>query len=135
MGVVTVVALYQSFVDAVMERAVEVLLHFLVATVAEEGSLLLHQELAFLRMVGRVAVYAAHVVLQVCGACEVAMLFAVCVASQATRADFLGRGILECKDLRLIAATINMRFPWTVACLASMPLWPFFRIQRGHIVR
>src|SRR6266513_2268305 len=130
MRVVAVAALHQSFVDAVVECAVELLLHFLVATVAKERSLFLHQELAFLWMVGRVAVYAAHVVLQVCGTGEVAVFFAVCVASQTTRADFLGRGILERKDLRLIATTINMRFPWTVACLASMPLWPLLRIQR-----
>ena len=135
MRVVAVAALHQSFVDAVVEGAVELLLYFLVAPVAKQRRLFLHQELAFLRMVGRVAVYAAHVVLQVCGTSVVAVLFSVCVASQAARADFLGRGILECKDLRFIATTIDMRFPWTVAGLATMPLWPFFRIQRSHIMR
>src|SRR5437773_11755474 len=67
MRVVAVVALHESFVDAVVESAVELLLYFLVAPVAKQRGLFFHQEFAFLRMVGRVAVYAAHVVLQVRG--------------------------------------------------------------------
>src|SRR5258708_2121546 len=79
-GVVTVVALHQSFVDAVMERAIELLLHFLMATVAEERSLFLHQELALLGVMRIVAVCAVYAILQVSGTREIAVLLAVLVA-------------------------------------------------------
>ncbi len=134
-GIVAVIALHEAFVHTVMEGAIELLLHFLVAAIAKQRRLFLHQELAFLRMVRRVAVYAAHVVLQVRGTSVVAVLLSVRVASQAACADFLGRGILECKDLRFIAATVDVSFPWTVACFAAVPLWTFLRVQRRHIVR
>src|ERR1700687_3859590 len=86
-GIVAVVALHHAFIHSVMERAVELLLHFLVAAIAEHGGLFLHQELAFLRVVGRVAVRATDSVLEVSGAREVVMLFAILVALQAACAD------------------------------------------------
>ena len=135
MWVMAVVALYQSFVDSMMERPVELLPHFLMAAVAELRRLFLHQKLTFLRMVGRVAIYAAHVVLQVRGASVVAVLLSVCMASQAARADFRSRSVLESENLGLVATTIDVCLPWTVARLTTMPLRPFFRIQRRHIVR
>ena len=133
--IVAVAALDHSFIDSVMEGSIKLLFRLEMAAVTELRRLLLQQELAFFGVMRRVAVDAAHVVLQVRRPSVIAVLLSVGVASQAALADFLGRGILECKDLRLIAATFDVCLPWTMARLASMPLWPFFRIQRGHIVR
>ena len=65
MRIVAIVALDQSLIHLVMERPVKLLLHFLMAAVAQLRQLFLHQVLAFLSVVGRVAVNAANVVLQV----------------------------------------------------------------------
>jgi len=133
--IVAVAALHHPFIDSVVEGPSKLLLRLEMAAVTELRRLLLHQELAFFGVMRRVAVDATYVVLQVRRPRVVAVLLSVRVASQAAFADFLGRGILECKDLRLIAATIDVCFPWTVTRLASMPLWTFFGIQRSHIVR
>src|SRR5216683_62549 len=135
MRVVAVVALHQPFVDAVVEGAVELLLHFLVAAVAKQRRLFLHQELAFLRMVGRVAVYAAHVVLQVRGTSVVAVLLSVCVASKAACADLRCRGVLEGKDPGLVTTTFDVRFPRTVACFTTVPLRALFGVKCRDKVR
>jgi len=83
-------ALHQPFIQAMMERPKELLLGFQMAAVAKRRLLLLHQELAFFRVVRVVAVRAAYVVLQVRGAPKIAVLLAVGVASQAALTDFLG---------------------------------------------
>ena len=62
-GIVTVVALHQALVDAVMEGTSKLLLDFQVAAVAKLRRLFFHQELTFLGVMGIVAIGAAHIVL------------------------------------------------------------------------
>ena len=50
--VVTVIALHQTLVYAVMERSIELLFGLQMTTVAEQRRPFLHQELAFLGVVG-----------------------------------------------------------------------------------
>ncbi len=135
MWIVAVAALHHSFIDSVMEGPSKLLLCLEMAAVAELWLFRFHQKLAFLRMMRRVAVRATHIVLEMGGARVVAVLLAVRMASEATVADLLRRRILERENLRLIPATIDVGFPWTVTRLASMPLGTFLRVQRRHIVR
>jgi hypothetical protein len=86
-------------------------------------------------MVGIVAVRAAYAILQVRRPRKIAVLFAVLVAIQAAGAGFCCGGVLENEDLRLVSTAFNVRFAWSVARFTAMPLRPFFRIQRRHIVR
>lgn len=65
MRIVAIATLHQPFIHAVMERPVELLADFQMATVAKLRSLLFHQMNSFFRMVRRMAIYAAHIVLQV----------------------------------------------------------------------
>ena len=68
MRIVTIGALHESFVYAVMEGPVELLLLIQVAAVAECWLLLFQQKLALFCMVGVVAIGAGHSVLKVDGA-------------------------------------------------------------------
>src|SRR5262249_29706946 len=97
--IVAIAALHHSFVHPVMERARELLGHFLVAAIAELRLFFLHQALAFFWMVRRVAIDAAHIVLEVCRTSIITVLFAVGVAAEAALADFFCRYILESEDL------------------------------------
>ena len=85
--IVAIVALHESFVHAMVECPVELLLYLLMAAVAEQRRFFLHQELAFFGVVRIVAIDAAHSILQVRRAREVAVLLAILVAIQAARAD------------------------------------------------
>jgi hypothetical protein len=64
------------------------------------------------------------------GAAEIAVLLAILVAIEAVRAGVRRRSALETKNLGFVAAALDMRLPWTVACLASVPLGTFLRIER-----
>src|SRR5450432_2128235 len=86
-------------------------------------------------MMRRMTIDAAHVVLQVRRPRVVAVLFVVTMAAQTTAADLLRRGILEREYLRFVAAAVDVGFPRTMAGLASMPLRPLFRIERGYEMR
>lgn len=90
MGIVTIGALDETFIYAMMKRPLKLLRDFLMAAIAKLRLLFFHQVLRFLGMVWRMAVRATHVVLQVGGACEIAVLFPVAMATQAAIADFLG---------------------------------------------
>lgn len=81
--VVAVAAVDQSFVDAMMEGLGEIGLYFLVAGVAQRRLRGLQKLPVDLGIVHGVAIHAAHVVLQVLGPQEVAVLFAKLVAAQA----------------------------------------------------
>ena len=129
MGVVAVVTLHQSLVDSVPERAVELLLHFLMAAVAQLRRLLSHQELTLFCMVRRVAIDATHVVLEVGGARKITMLFAIVMTRQAACADLLCGCIFKGKNLRLVAAPIHVLLARSMAGLATMPLRPLLRVQ------
>lgn len=138
-GVVTIVALNQSLVDAVMERPRKLGFHVHVARVAKFRRFGFHQELAFLAMMWRVAIDAGHTVRQMHGTVIVAVLLAVLVTPQTASAGFLRRNALEREYFRFVSAAIDMLFAWTVACLTTLPLRSFvgshLGIQCGSKVR
>ena len=135
MWIVAVAALHEPFVNAVMKRARELLLCFEMTAVAQLWLLLFHQELAFLRIMRRVAVRAADVVLQMGGARKITVLFAVGVTAKTTLADFLCGDVLKAEDFRFVASAVDVGLPWTVTCLAAMPLGPLPCIQSRDVVR
>jgi hypothetical protein len=105
------------------------------AAVTKLWLLLFHQELAFLRIMRRVAVRATHVVLEMGGSSEVAVLLTVGMTAKTTLADFLCGGVLKSEDLRFVATAVDMGLTWTMACLAAMPLGPLLCIQSRDVVR
>jgi hypothetical protein len=133
--IVAIAALHEPFINTMMKSARELLLGFEMAAVAELGLLLLHQKLAFLRIMRRVAVRAANVVLEMCGSSEVAVLLAVGMTPKTTLTDFLGRGILEGENPRFVAAAVDVLFSWPVASFAAVPLRTLLRVQRCDHVR
>lgn len=135
MRIMAIAALHQPFVNTMMKGARELLLRFQMTAVAQLRLLVFHQELAFLRIVRRVAVGATDVVLQMGGACKIAVFLAVGMAAQTTLADFLRGGVLKAKDLRFVASPVDVGLSRTVTCLAAMPLGPFFCIQSRDVVR
>ena len=133
--IVTVIALDQPLVDSVTKRTVELLLHFLMTAVTQLRGLLLHQELAFVRVMRRVAVNTTHIVLQVHGPTEIAVFFPIGVAAQTAGTDCLSGRILEREDLGLVSAALDMVFAWSVASLAAMPFRTFLRVQCCYKMR
>ena len=89
MRIVTIGALHEAFVYAMMERPVELLVLVEVAAVAQRRLLSLKQEVFFFCVVRIVAIRTAYSVLQVYRPREVAVLLAILVAIQTTRTDLL----------------------------------------------
>src|SRR5579859_875348 len=135
MRIMTIGALHYSFVYAMMERSVELLLLIQVAAVAECWLLIFQQKLALLCMVRVVAIRAGHSVLKVDGACIIAVLLPILMAIEAAGADLLCRCALKRENLSLISAAFDVCFPWPMASFATMPLRAFLCIQGRHIVR
>jgi|SRR5712692_10279245 len=135
MRIVAVGTPHQPFIHPVMERPVELLLRFQVAAVTKLWLRLLHQELGFLRVMGRVAINATHVVLEVRGSRKITVLFAVGVAGKATFTYLLRGSLLEGEDLRRVAPAFNMLLPGTMAGFAAVPLGTLLRIEGRHEMR
>src|SRR5215831_18900743 len=121
-----VCALHQAFVHPVAERARELLLLVLVAAITQLWLLLLHEELSFLRVVWIVAVDASNAVGQMHRSRVVAVLLAVLMAIETSRARFLCRNSLECENLAFVPAALHMLFSGTMASLTPMPFGPPF---------
>ena len=134
MRIVTVAALHEPFVDAVMKRPVELLFCFKVTAVAELRLFFLHQKLIFFRVVRVVAIRAAHVVLQMRRSSEIAVFFAVLMTGQTAVADLFRRSVLERENLSLVSPAVDMCFPWSMAGFASVPFRTFLRIHRRGVV-
>lgn len=130
-GIVAVAAFHQPFIYAVVEGPVKLLLGFQVAAVAQLRLLLLHQELAFFRVVRIVTIRAANIILQVRRAPKIAVLFTVLVAHQASRADVFRRSILERENLAFVSAAIHVGLARAMAGFATVPFRPLPSIQRG----
>src|SRR5581483_956123 len=133
--IMAVSTVHQGFVHAMVEGPVELLFGFEVTAVAKLRRLLFHQELRFFGMMGRVAVDAAHIVLHVRRAREIAVLLAEVMTCQAALADFFGRGVLESKDLAFVPSAFDVRSAGTVAGLAAMPVGPMLLVEHGHVMR
>ena len=136
MRIVTIRTLHQALVHPVMKRTVELLFLVQVARVAQRRlRRFFQQEFLLFGVVRIVAVRAAYAVLQMHGTREIPMLFAVLVAVETARGNFLRRGPFKREDLRLVSAPVDVRLPRTVASFAAMPLRPFFLVERRRVVR
>lgn len=133
--IVAITALDHALIHAMVKRPIELLFDFEMAAVAELRLLLLQQSLAFFRVVGRVAVNAAHIVLQVRGPRKITVFFSVGMAGQAALAGRFRRNPLEGEDLALIAATGHVLSPRSVAAFATLVGWPALLVQRGLPMR
>src|SRR6476660_9798501 len=118
-----------------MEGARELLLCFQMTAVTELRLLFLHQKLAFFGVMWRVAIGAPDVVLQVCGAAKICMLFAILMAIQAAGAHFLCRNVLEGKNLAFVSASIDVFLARPMTSLATLPLWSLLGVKGGYEVR
>ena len=130
MWIVAIDALYEAFVDAMVEGTSEMLLDLKMAGEAELRLLLLHKELRFLGVVWVVAIGAADIVLKVGGASEIRMLGAILVAAQAASADLFGRRVFKREDLGLVTPTFHVLLAGTMASLATVPFGPVLRVER-----
>src|SRR5215469_8326132 len=99
--------------------------HVHVARVTELRRLSLHQELAFLRVMGRVTIGATDAVRKMHRTVVVAMFLRVLMAPQTAPAPFLWGRILEREDLGFIASTIDVLFPRPVTRFTPVPLRSF----------
>ena len=120
MRVMTIHALHQSFFHPVMKRHIELGLHLQVAGVAKPRLSFDQQELIRHSLVGRMATQAAQVILAMCRARKVRVIFAGAVAFKASVVDFLRRGRLETKDLAGVPRVIDVVTSWAVAGLAAL---------------
>jgi len=132
--IMTVGALHEPFINAMMERPVELLLLIEMAVVAERRLAGFQQELGFFCVMRIMAVRAAHAILEVNGARIVAVIGAVFMATQATRADLLRGRALEGEYLGFVSAAVNVGLSGAVAGFAAVPLWPFSLVHGGDKV-
>ncbi len=129
MWTMAIIAMDQTFVQAMVERPRELCTHILVASVTELRRFRLHQILTLLGVMRRVAINASDAVGQVHRAVIVAMLFGVLMAAQAARAGLLWRGVFKREDFRFVAAAIYVLFPRPMASFASVPFHAFVRVE------
>jgi hypothetical protein len=134
MGIVAVAALDQPFIDAMMKRPVELLLHLDMAGVAELRLLLFHEELAVFGVVGIVTVGATNVVLQMRGAPKVTVFLAVLMAIEASCANLARGSVFESENLGGIATSFHVGLAGTMAGFASLPCGAALGIERGYKV-
>src|ERR1700733_1890551 len=93
------------------------------------------QELFCRRVVRGVAGGAADVIPRMLGVDSVHVLRAAGVAGQAAVIDFLGRMILEDKNLGFVTASSDVLRSRAVTAFASLMRWTAFRIERRLPVR
>jgi hypothetical protein len=129
MWIMAIRALDESFVNAMVERHVELGPLLKVAGIAEFGLRFDQQEFLGLRVVRRVTRDAAHTILRMNRVDGVHMFGAACVAGQATIVDFFGGMILKDEDLRDVPATSNVRRSRAVTAFAPLMRRTASRIQ------
>src|SRR5690242_15085638 len=86
-------------------------------------------------MMRGVAIRASYVVRTMCRPQEIAVLFAVLVASQAASRDLLCRCSLENKNFGTVAPTGDVRFARTMAGFAPLEFFAAPRIESSLPVR
>lgn len=126
---VTIVALNQALIHAVMKRPGKLGPHIHVARVAKLWCFGFQQELAFLGKMRGVAIDAGDAVRQMHGTVVVAVFLGVLVTPQAAGTGFLWRGTLEGEDFGFVSTAIHMLLARAMTGLAAMPLRPFVSCQ------
>ena len=123
----------QARLYAMAERAVELLLLVRVTGVTKIWLFLYEQVLSLLRVMRRVARNAGDIIVVVAGALKIRVLFVELVTRKAALGDVFAFGILEDKDLTLVASAIDVGLPRAMAGLATLPLRSLLG-QRGSKV-
>ncbi len=135
MGIVAIAALDEPFVHAMVEGHGKLRLLLQMAAVAQLRLRLHQQEFLGLRVVRRMAGGATHLILAVQRVCGVHVLDGRSVAGEASIVDFLRRMFREDENLGLVAATGNVRSPWSMASLAALMGRAALGVERGFPVR
>ncbi len=118
--IVAVAALDQTLVHPVMERHRELRLFLQVARVTKLRLRLHQQEFRILRVMRRVAIHAANIVLVVFRPRKIHLLFARRVASEAAIIDCLRALRFEAEDLRHVHGIRHVPRSGPVASLAAL---------------
>lgn len=117
--VVTIRALHEALIDAMLERHRKLGPNLLVTTGAEIHLLLGQQVLGGLGLVDAVAVVADHLGLRVLGSPDIRARDRLLVATQTVVERLLIRPQRESEDLRLVATTVDVFFSWAMTALTS----------------
>jgi hypothetical protein len=129
MRIVTVIALQQALIYAMVERTSELRAHVHVTGVTKLWRGLFQQKFIFLRVMRRMAVDARHATLQVGRAPIIALIVTALVTIQAARADVRRRSVFKGEDLRFIAPAVHVFFAGAMTCFATMPLGALVGIE------
>src|SRR5580658_5431951 len=112
MWVMTIGALNQTLVNAVVERHLKFRSLIEVAPVTKVRLGFHQEEFLRLRVMWRMAGNTTHIVLGMYRVDRIHVLRPAGMAGHAVRNDFFGGNVLERKNLRNIAAPGNVRRPW-----------------------
>jgi len=134
MRVMAIIALDETLVHAMMKRPVELLFRFKVTAITKLRLLIAQQVFCNFRMMRRMALNAANIVLHVCCTREVVVLRIESVTSQTTFTRIFGAGILEGKYFCWIGA-FRMFFARPMACFATLRLQTAFRVMFSRRMR
>ncbi len=129
-GIMAIRALNEPFVHPVVERHVELRLDVEVAAVAKGRLALDQQKPILVCLVGRVAAQAAQVVLAVCRAGKVHVVFPRTVALQTALVNLLGRRCLEAENL-LRVGVLGMSGTGSVTGFATVSLNPLLGLENA----
>lgn len=136
MRIVTIGALHETLIDAVLERHVELRPHIVVARVAEIGLSLREQELRRRRAVNRVAAGADDVVQGVGRSPDISAAHVLGMAGEAIVQDFARRHDRErVRDRELATPCFHVCLARAMATLAAGPLGWFLARRDALVVR
>jgi hypothetical protein len=119
--VMAVAAGNQTFVHPMVEWPRKQRFHIEVAAVTKLRLRILEEPSFLFRLVNRVAVEAAHIVLHVLGTHEVAVLFTELVTIKTAAAGIRRFHVFESDDFRNIATAIDVGLSRTVTRFATLP--------------
>lgn len=123
--VMTIRALHETFVDAVMKWFHERGLFSLVARIAQPGILLGQQRFADLGAVNGMAGNAGHPSAIVLGALERLVILIVLVALETLRRNFVGLQCLESKNFGFVTAALDVRLAGAVTRFTGLSIGSF----------
>ena len=135
MGIMTIGTLNEPFFHPMVERHVELRLDLLVAGIAEIRLSFDQKVLVRHSVVGRMAIQTAQIILAMCRAGKIHVVFARAVTFQTALVDFFWRCSLEAEDLFGIAWVVDMTSSRPVASFASLLGWAATLVERGFPVR
>ncbi len=135
MRIVAIAAGHQSLINAVVFGLGEIGFNALMTAVTQRRLGGHQQIMCHLGSMDGVTRGASYIVSQVFRLHEILMTFALLVAVQAALTRLLCAQFVEQDDLGDVSAPIHVRFTWSVAAFASLPLRTFMLSSLGAPVR